>query len=203
MSLALPPGHFEAYIFDCDGTLVDSMPLHYEAWNFGLREAGAGWNLPVDYFYASAGKSLEQVVLELNERFGDSLNAENVGEFKEAYYHRKIEGLQPFSDVVEHLRYAHAHGIPTAVASGSARVAVEKSLEITGLIEMVDVIVAAEDVDRCKPAPDCFLLAAEQLGVDPRKCLVFEDGRAGLQAAGICGMATVEVDGRRGIALSA
>ena len=163
MLLALPTGHFDAYIFDCDGTLIDSMPLHLEAWNFGLREAGATWNLPVDYFYASAGKSLEQVVLELNERFGDALNADLVGEYKEDFYHRKIDTLRSFTDVVEHLRYAHQHGIPTGVASGSARVAVEKSLEVTGLIEMVDVIVAAEDVSRCKPAPDCFLLAAEQL----------------------------------------
>ncbi|MBC2600464.1 HAD family hydrolase [Puniceicoccus vermicola] len=201
MSLTLPPGRFDAYIFDCDGTLIDSMPLHLEAWNYGLRQAGADWDIPEDYFYDSAGKSLLQVVEELNARFPGKLLAENVGEHKEEFYHRKIHDLKAFSDVVEHLKEARDRGIPTAVASGSARFAVEKSLEVTGLISMVDVIVAAEDVTRGKPAPDCFLLAAEQLGVDPLRCLVFEDGKAGLKAAGICGMATVEVDARRGAAL--
>ncbi len=200
MSVTLPAGPFDAFIFDCDGTLVDSMPLHLEAWNHGLRQAGAQWDLPEDYFYASAGKSLHQVVKELNLLYTESLVADEVGIHKERYYHGKINQLRAFPDVVVHLEAARSSGIRTAVASGSARFAVEKSLEITGLISMIDVIVAAEDVTRGKPAPDCFLLAAEQMGVDPQRCLVFEDGKAGLQAAGVCGMATVEVDARRGIA---
>jgi len=94
----------------------------------------------------------------------------------------------------------HRRGLPIGVASGSARLAVEKSLEAVGLINKIDVIVAAEDVVRGKPAPDCFLLAAERLGVRPERCLVFEDGEAGLQAARACGMRTVRVDARRGLA---
>jgi len=203
MKVDLPQGNFEAYIFDCDGTLVDSMPLHLEAWNHGLRSAGADWDLPIDYFYASAGKSLDQVVSELNVRYAGSLLAEKVGSFKEEYYHKKISTLQAFPDVVTHLEEAYKRGLPVAVASGSARFAVEKSLEVTGLLDWIDVIVAAEDVTRGKPAPDCFLLAAERLGVNPRNCLVFEDGVAGLQAAEVCGMSTVEVDAQRGVALKA
>jgi len=201
MSLKLPEGKFDAYIFDCDGTLVDSMPLHLESWNYGLEKAGAQWTIPEDYFYSSAGKSLAQVVGELNRIYAAELEAEEVGLHKEHYYHENIHVLEAFRDVVEHLEAARSCGIPTAVASGSARLAVEKSLELTNLISLIDVIVAAEDVVRGKPAPDCFLLAADRLGVDPRKCLVFEDGKAGLQAAGVCGMATVEVDARRGVAL--
>ena len=197
MTLPIPPGTFAGYIYDCDGTLVDSMPLHHEAWNHGLREAGAAWDLPEDYFYAAAGKSLQQVIDELNELNRDAVDAASVGLFKEKYYHDRIDKLRAFPDVAEHLRVAHGRGIPTAVASGSARDAVVRSLEITGLMPHIDVVVAAEDVERGKPAPDCFLLAAERMGVDPTKCLVFEDGRAGLTAAEICGMATVQVDARR------
>jgi len=198
MSLTIPSGRFGAYIFDCDGTLVDSMPLHLEAWNYGLEKAGAKWKLAEDFFYGSAGKSLSQVVDELNAMYSAQLEADEVGHHKEAFYHEKIESLEAFQDVVEHLEIARASGIPTAVASGSARLAVEKSLEVTNLIGLVDTIVAAEDVFRGKPAPDCFLLAADRLGVEPEGCLVFEDGEAGLEAARVCGMATVEVDARRG-----
>ena len=200
MSLVLPEGRFDAYIFDCDGTLVDSMPLHLEAWNFGLRKAGAKWTLPEDYFYASAGKSLAQVIGELNKIYEVELRAEEVALHKERYYHENIQVLEAFRDVVEHLEAARACGIRTAVASGSARAAVEKSLECTNLLPLVDAVVAAEDVTRGKPAPDCFLLAAELLGVDPQRCLVFEDGQAGVEAAKVCGMETVEVDARRGVA---
>lgn len=199
MGLAIPPESFDAYLFDCDGTLVDSMPLHWEAWNHGVRSAGADWDLPEDYFYGSAGKSLEVVVGELNERFACRLDAGAVGRFKEDFYHRRIDSLRPFPDTVAHLRDAHRRDLPVAVVSGSARLAVVRSLEVTGLIALADTIVAAEDVARGKPAPDCFLLAAERLGVDPRRCLVFEDGEAGLQAAEACGMAAVRVDARRGL----
>jgi HAD superfamily hydrolase (TIGR01509 family) len=203
MVLEIPPGPFAAFLFDCDGTLIDSMPLHFEAWNHGLREAGASWSLSEEYFYGSAGKSLEQVVAELNQRHGDSIDAARVGRSKERFFHERIGGLRAFPDVLGHLRAAHARGVPTAVVSGSAREAVERSLESTGVSRFVDTVVAAEDVDRGKPAPDGFLLAAERLAVEPAKCLVFEDGRAGLKAAGICGMATVAVDARRGIGRAA
>ena len=197
MTLPIPPGTFAGFIYDCDGTLVDSMPLHHEAWNHGLRAAGAAWDLPEDYFYAAAGKSLQHVIDELNELKRDAVDAASVGSFKEEYYHARIDKLREFSDVADHLRDAHGRGIPTAVASGSAREAVVRSLEITGLMPCIDVVVTAEDVVRGKPAPDCFLLAAERMGVDPAKCLVFEDGQAGLIAAENCGMATVRVDARR------
>ncbi len=199
MKLSIPEGEFDAFLYDCDGTLIDSMPLHYEAWSHGLREAGARWELPLEYFYASAGKSLEVVVRELNEEFGLSLDARLVGESKETFYHERIEGLKAFPDVAEHLRASSERKIPTGVVSGSAREAVERSLAVAGLLEWIDTIVAAEDVVRGKPDPECFLLAAERLGVDPARCLVFEDGRSGIQAAESCGMSVVFVDARRGI----
>ncbi|MEM0966864.1 MAG: HAD family phosphatase [Verrucomicrobiota bacterium] len=200
MSITLPKGNFEAYIFDCDGTLVDSMPLHHEAWNHSLRSSGTEWDLPEDYFYRTAGKSLHQVIEELNEIYDETLIPESVGVIKERFFHDRITSLKAFPDVVGHLRDAHERGLPVAVASGSVREAVVRSLEVTGIADLIDVIVAAEDVARGKPAPDCFLLAAERLRVRPQGCLVFEDGVAGQEAAETCGMTTVMVDARRGVA---
>lgn len=202
MELEIPDDEFDAFLYDCDGTLVDSMPLHYEAWNHGLRAAGARWELPLDYFYGSAGKSLEVVVEELNRKYDGSLDAALVGESKESYYHDRIATLKAFPDVAAHLRAAGEREHPTGVVSGSAREAVERSLEVAGLLPWVGTIVAAEDVRRGKPEPDGFLLAAERLGVDPGRCLVFEDGIAGIEAAEACGMTVVRLDARRGISLS-
>jgi len=195
--MELPKDDFAAYLYDCDGTLVNSMPLHYEAWNHGLRKAGASWDLPVDYFYASGGKSMDVVLEELREKFGVLLDSLIVGESKEAFYHERIGSLKAFPDVAGHLQKSSSEGIPTGVVSGSARLAVEKSLEVTGLLEWIDVIVTADDVKRSKPDPEGFLLAAERLEGDPARCLVFEDGIAGKEAAESCGMTVVFVDARR------
>lgn len=199
MKLPIPDGKFDAFLYDCDGTLVDSMPLHYEAWKHGLLAAGATWTMPVDYFYGSAGKTAALVVRELNQLYSDSLDADSVEKAKEAFYHKGLLKLKPFPDVGNHLKHASESGVPTGVVSGSARLAVHRSLEVTGLLAWAGTIVAAEDVKHGKPAPDCFLLAAERLGVDPERCLVFEDGESGIQAAKACGMAVVRVDARRSV----
>jgi len=89
MQLQLPDRDFDGYIFDCDGTLVDTMPLHYEAWNYGIQAAGAEWNFPADLFYSWAGRPIDAVVGSLNERFGWDLDPETVTFHKERFFHAR------------------------------------------------------------------------------------------------------------------
>lgn len=190
MKLQLPAGNFRAYLFDCDGTIVDSMPLHYIAWKKALGEC----NCPFDeeIFYAWGGRPVEEILSALNRMHGLAMPVEAVSERKEKLYYDLLPQLTPVSEVLEHIHDQHGR-IPFAVVSGSSRESVVKSLTITHLLDKFDTIVASEDYKNSKPAPDAFLLAAERLGVAPADCLVFEDTQFGLQAAAAAGMACVRV----------
>jgi len=190
MKLQLPAGNFRAYLFDCDGTIVDSMPLHYIAWKKALGE----WNCPFDedLFYAWGGRPVAEIVSALNKMHSLAMPVESVAERKENLYYDLLPQLTPVSEVLEHIHDQHGR-IPFAVVSGSNRESVIKSLTTTHLLDKFDTIVASEDYKNSKPAPDAFLLAAKRLGVAPADCLVFEDTQLGLQAAAAAGMAAVRV----------
>lgn len=199
MKVTLPERDYQAYIFDCDGTLIDSMPLHYRAWNHGIRLAGGEGEIPEEYFYRSAGKPLLRVLQELQDDFGWVLDPKAVEYHKEKYFAENASELKAFPDVLEHLLEADSRSFPTAIASGSAREAVYHALRAAGLENVPQVIVSIDDVKVGKPAPDTFLLAAQLLEVQPADCLVFEDGISGVEAAKACGMDYVWVDARRGV----
>ena len=190
MRLELPAGCFRAYLFDCDGTIVDSMPLHYQAWKKSLAE----WNCVYDekLFYEWGGRPIREIIRLLNEMQGLDLPVERVAERKEALYHQLIPTLQPIPEVVAHIDLQHGR-IPLAVVSGSRRSSVTASLGAVGLLDKFDTLVCAEDYKNGKPAPDGFLLAAERLGVAPADCLVFEDTELGIEAATAAGMVSVKV----------
>jgi len=190
MQLEIPPGPFRAYIFDCDGTIVDSMPLHYRAWKAALAE----WNcdFPEDLFYSWGGKPVRKIIADLNQIYSLAIPIDTLATRKEALYLAQLPSLKVIPEVVEHIT-AQFGVIPLAVASGSRRDSVVGSLTTVGLLNNFNVIVSAEDYQHAKPAPDCFLLAAERLGVAPNDCLVFEDTQLGIQAATAAGMASVLV----------
>ena len=190
MKLQLPPGAFRAYLFDCDGTIVDSMPLHYIGWKTVLDE----WSCPFDeeLFYAWGGRPPNEIVSALNEMHGLKMPVESLAERKENLYFELLPRLKAVPEVLEHIHDQYGR-IPFAVVSGSNRQSVIKSLTTTNLLDKFDTIVASEDYKNSKPAPDAFLLAAERLGVAPADCLVFEDTEMGLKAAAAAGMATVRV----------
>jgi len=189
-SLVLPPGPFKAYLFDCDGTIVDSMPLHYIAWKGALGE----WNCPFDeeLFYAWGGKPIPEIISLLNEMHGLKMPVEQVAIRKEDLYLELLHELKPVPEVVEQIAAMYGK-IPFAVVSGSSRKAVIQSLTALHLLDKFETIVGAEDYTNSKPAPDAFLIAAERLGVEPKDCLVFEDTALGIQAATAAGMASVRV----------
>lgn len=190
MKLKLPAGAFRAYLFDCDGTIADSMPLHYIAWKTVLAE----WNCDYaeELFYSWGGKPVRNIIADLNEIHGLDMPIDAVATKKEALYLEQLPQLKAIPAVLEHIEAEHGR-IPFAVVSGSRRDSVVGSLTAIGLLDKFETIVAAEDYTRGKPAPDAFLLAAERLGVAPADCLVFEDTDLGIAAATAAGMASVKV----------
>src|SRR5580692_685033 len=184
MKLQLPQGPFKAYLFDCDGTIADSMPLHYVAWKKALAEHGC--EFPEDVFYAWGGMPAAEIVATLSAQQGLALNAEDIAHRKELLYYDLLPELQAVPEVLEQIKLNHGR-VPMAVVSGSTRESVTKSLELLGLVGKFDTLVCAEDYTRSKPDPEPFLVAAERLGVDAKDCLVFEDTEMGVQAATAAG----------------
>jgi HAD superfamily hydrolase (TIGR01509 family) len=183
---------YGGYIFDCDGTLADSMVVHHKAWLTALAAHGAGIEFDWALFTSRAGMSLPNTVRELNAQFGLALDPEGVTASQRAEYERFLPTVQPITDVVE-LALSVAKTRPVSVASGGERKVVLRTLELIGLAELFPVVVTAQDVTHGKPAPDMFLLAAERMGVRPEDCVVFEDSLLGLEAAKRAKMASVLV----------
>ena len=190
MKLSLPAGDFQAYLFDCDGTIVDSMPLHYIAWKTALAE----WNCPFpeDLFYAWGGKPVDEIISTLNTSHGLHMPVETVGTRKEGLYYDLLPQLKAIPEVLEHIEAQYGR-IPFAVVSGGRSSSVVRSLTTVNLLDKFETIVGAEDYANSKPAPDAFLVGAQRLGVAPEHCLVFEDTDLGIQAATAAGMASVRV----------
>jgi HAD superfamily hydrolase (TIGR01509 family) len=196
MILEIPEGDFGAYIFDLDGTLVDTMPLHYKAWDFAMRRAGLAETLDEDLFYSLGGVPTLQVAELIGSHYGIKIDPQFVFQDKETLFREIQADAQLIEPVVAFARrVAETH--PVAVASGGTREIVERSLALTGLAELFPVVVTACDVIHGKPAPDMFLLAAEMMGVAPEKCLVFEDAEPGMRAATAAGMKWVRVPSRK------
>ena len=190
MKLPLPPGPFRAYLFDCDGTIVDSMPLHYIAWKRALSEWGC--TLDEGLFYSWGGKPPVEIIASLNQMQGLNMPVDAVAERKESLYFSLLHDLKPVPEVLEHILAQHGQ-IPFAVVSGSTRESIVKSLTAVGLLDRFPILVGSEDYARSKPAPDAFLAGAARLGVAPQDCLVFEDTDMGIQAATAAGMASVRI----------
>jgi HAD superfamily hydrolase (TIGR01509 family) len=190
----IPDRDYSAFIFDCDGTLVDSMPLHQQAWISALVAHGAGFEFTWELFMRRAGMTLERTVEELNVEFGLKLDPSLVARHQRAEYERLIDRIQPIEEVVSFAR--SRAGAPMAVASGGDRPTVERSLAAIGVSELFPVVVVAADVVRGKPDPDLFLLAAERLRVRPEDCLVFEDSPSCVDAARRAGMGAVLVSSK-------
>jgi HAD superfamily hydrolase (TIGR01509 family) len=190
LKLKIPDGSFGAYLFDCDGTVVDSMPLHYLAW----RQALAEWNCDFseELFYAWGGVPVAEVIERLNRERGLAMPVAAVEARKENLYYERLPELRAVPEVIEHVDAMYGK-IPFAVVSGSTRESVVKSLETLKLMGKFQTLVCAGDYAKSKPDPEPFLLAASRLGVEPAACLVFEDAEIGIRSAIAAGMAHVKV----------
>jgi HAD superfamily hydrolase (TIGR01509 family) len=190
MKLKIPAGTFQAYLFDCDGTIADSMPLHYVAWKSALVE----WNceFPEDLFYAWGGLPVAKIISLLNEKHGLDIPVEKLARKKEELYFASLPHLKAVPEVLEHIDSQYGR-IPFAVVSGSTRDSVTASLRSLRLLEKFETLVCAGDYKKGKPDPEAFLTAALRLGVEPASCLVFEDTEMGIAAATAASMASVKV----------
>jgi HAD superfamily hydrolase (TIGR01509 family) len=190
MKLKLPPGPFKAYLFDCDGTVADSMPLHYVAWKKALAE----WNCEFseDLFYAWGGMPVAEIIATLNQKHGLKMPIADVSRRKEGLYFEILPQLKAVPEVLEHIE-ASRGSIPFAVVSGSTRDSVTASLATLKLLDHFDTLVCAGDYQKSKPDPEAFLIAAARLAIAPEFCLVFEDTDMGIHAATAAGMASVKV----------
>ena len=196
MTLDIPDGDFAGYIFDLDGTLIDTMPLHFRAWDAAMRHAGLDRPLDEDLFYSLGGVPTKRVAELISQHYGLDADANLIFHDKEARF-AELQAEAPVIEAVAAVARRVALTHPTAIASGGPRVVVRRSLELAGLAPLFRVVVSADDVVHGKPAPDMFLLAAQRMGVEPTRCLVFEDAEPGVRAADAAGMKWVRVPSRR------
>ena len=189
-TLIAPPEPFAALIFDCDGTLADTMPGHFAAWVAALR-AGGG-DITEERFYSLAGVTSAAIIEILNTEHGYALDIPEMVERKEAMYVDALHSVKEITAVADIAR-AYQGKVPMAVASGGLRDVVHATLDAIGLRPLFDAVVTADDVTHGKPAPDIFLHAAKMLGVSPADCIVYEDGDPGIVAANAAGMRVVDV----------
>ena len=195
MILQIPDRQFGGYIFDCDGTLADTMPLHYQAWKRIVGELGSPFS--EDLFYELGGRPTEQIFELLRDEHGLRVSdANDAAERKEEYFLEMIHQVKPIEPVLEIAKRLHTT-VPMAVASGGYRKYVELTLDAIGVRGLFEAVVCAEDYKRGKPFPDPFLEAAHRLKVAASDCLVFEDSPLGVQAAQAAGMECVLVPSRR------
>jgi HAD superfamily hydrolase (TIGR01509 family) len=188
----LTAGDYQAFLYDCDGTLADNMPAHTQSYVDAARE----YNVEFDPAMIDelAGWPIANVVEEINLRYNATLIPMEFKARKSQIFESKyLESIQPIDYVVDHLK-AHAGKVRIAVVSGGDTKAIERTLEVLGIRDLVEVLVCAGDTERGKPFPDPFLKAAALLNVDPARCLVFEDGVPGVNAAKAAGMHWVRVD---------
>ncbi len=191
-SLSIPTNGFEAVIFDCDGTLVDSMSAHFEAWCDALALYGAKGIFKEDVFMAMGGRPTRDIVVEINDEYDLKLDPEAVAFAKREAFLKRLHKIELIDEISEFAKSQRGK-VPMAVASGGSRYVVEKTLAIVGISDWFDEVVTADDVAEGKPAPDVFLKAAQLLGVEPAKCLVLEDAPSGILAAQRAGMQVVAV----------
>ena len=197
MKLDIPAGDFDAYIFDLDGTLVDSMHLHYPAWDAAMHEFGLREKLDENLFYLLGGVNTQAVAATFGKRYGLTLDPEKVMHVKEAMYLKlipKIKRIKPVADFAERV----AKTRPVAIATGGLMDIAGPAIKAAKLDAIFKIVVTPADVapGRGKPHPDMFELAAKRCGANPKNCLAFEDATPGIQAATAAGMKVVHVSSR-------
>jgi len=177
-------------IFDCDGTLADTMPLHWRAWQAVLQRHP--FQFTEKRFYSLGGIPSRDILSLLSSEQGIPIDPLAVSREKESEYLPLIAQVEPVNVVVGIAREHHGK-LPLAVASGGLRRTIEQVLNHLGIRRLFQAVVTSEDVERQKPAPDIFLEAARRIGVPPRFCRAYEDTDLGLEAIRAAGMEAVDV----------
>lgn len=176
-------------IFDCDGTLADTMPLHWHAWQIVTQRHNL--HFPEDRFYAFGGVPSRDILKLLAREQGRSLDHIAIAHEKEETYLPLIVKAKPVHAIVEIAKANHGK-IPMAVASGGTQKVIGLVLDHLKIRQLFDAVVTSEMVKHQKPAPDIFLEAARLIGVEPKFCRAYEDTDLGLTAIRAAGMEAVD-----------
>lgn len=189
-TLIAPTPPYKALIFDCDGTLADTLPVHFQTWSTSLKAVGA--DISQEWYYQYCGTSAREMLQLLKDLFGYEFESESVIAARQKHYRTLIHTVKEIQAIAEIVR-THYGKVPMAVASGGERSVLEATLDSIKLRNFFDTIVSIDDVERGKPEPDIFLLASQHLGVAPEDCIVYEDSDGGLEAARRAGMRSIDV----------
>jgi len=185
--------HHRAIIFDCDGTLADSMPAHWIAWHQTLKHHGLDQYLPHERFMALGGVPAHRIFEMIAEEAGVVLDPQALAVQKYEAYFDAAHLIQPIAPTVTLARRTRGR-LPMAVATGSTRKGVTHTLAAIGMGDFFDTVICADDVSHPKPHPETYLKAAETLGVAPSGCLAFEDTEVGMRSARDAGMDVIDVN---------
>ncbi|HPS58721.1 MAG TPA: HAD-IA family hydrolase [Spirochaetota bacterium] len=189
MQLDIDP-RAKGLIFDLDGTLADSMPIHFKAWKQTALEHGFVYT--DELFFGLAGIPTHKIVPVVNERLGLKLDPVLFSRRKEELFLEYLEEVGPIKPVAD-IVYKYHGRLPMSVGTGGKRYIAEITLKMMGFDKYISIIVSADDVEHHKPWPDTFLKCAELMGIEPRYCQVFEDGEMGLLAAERAGMIVTDI----------
>jgi beta-phosphoglucomutase-like phosphatase (HAD superfamily) len=190
MGISLVEGTFSGLIFDCDGTLVDTAPAHLRALQEGL--SAHGLSMSGEWYYPRVGLTPDALMNEYEAMLGRPTPRDDIYARYNVAFQAGLPLMQEITVVAEIARAWHGR-VPMSVATNGHRENVEATLVATKLRPLFDFIVAAEDVERGKPAPDVFLEAARRMGVAAASCVVFEDSDEGLEGARRAGMRTIDI----------
>ncbi len=184
------PTHIKALIFDIDGTLVDTMPTHYKACQLACQKHN--FKFPLDYFLSEAGRPALSVFEDLIKKLKLDIDGRQLGVEKELILESLISEFKPMPIIADTAIHYYKK-LPMALGTGGTRLIAKKTMEEVKLDSYFEVVVTADDVSQHKPHPETFLQAAEQLGIKPEHCLVFEDGEPGIIAAKSANMEVLDI----------
>ncbi|MFA9372458.1 MAG: HAD family hydrolase [Labilibaculum antarcticum] len=180
----------KAFIFDLDGTLADTMPLHYDAWVKTAEIMNLEFSL--DFLKSCAGMPSSKIIDLLNEKNNRTIDPQKFSDMKEEFFAKEMHKIKEITAVTD-LVYKYHGKIPMAVGTGGKRNIAAETLQILGLDKYIPILVSADDVENHKPEPETFLKCAELMGIRPENCQVFEDATLGFQAAKAAGMKVTDV----------
>ena len=185
------PKQVKGLIFDLDGTIANTMQNHFLSWREAVVPHGIDFN--PELFKSLTGKPREATIMKLNELFGTEMDPYIVGKVKGDTFKKMVNDTKEISVVADVVRKYHTV-LPMSIGTGSTKNGAIKTLEVIGMSHFFDIVITANDIQNPKPHPETFLKCAELMGVNPKECMVFEDGILGMQAAAEAGMLVVDVN---------